>query len=157
MENCLILAFNFQFAVIHTQSAAQRGLSKVESAKQFGLQFLFFLLLDSLYVQSYRSRAVLGLNDSVECVALCERLTTKNALELVSSHDIVIDCSDNVTTRQVRIGHLPLHIYVHSIPAYMFPIYIYRYILNDASVLANKPLVSGAAIALDSQVRINNK
>ena len=28
-----------------------------------------------------------------------------------------------------------------------------RYILNDACVLGNKPLVSGAAIALDSQVR----
>ena len=125
MENCLILAFNFQFAVIHTQSAAQRGLSKVESAKQFGLLLLLLLLLllASLHVQSHRSRAVLGLNDSVECVALCERLTTKNALELVSSHDIVIDCSDNVTTRQVRIGHrfvIALLLFIH-LPLTCFP------------------------------------
>ena len=42
-----------------------------------------------------------------------------------STYDIVVDCTDNVAT---------------------------RYLLNDACVLTNKPLVSGSALRFEGQV-----
>ncbi len=47
------------------------------------------------------------------------------AISLVSQYDIVLDCSDNVIT---------------------------RYLINDACVLLNKPLVSGSALKFEGQV-----
>ena len=56
-------------------------------------------------------------------------LTPQNAVELVSSYDVVIDATDNAPS---------------------------RYLISDACVVAGKPLVSGAAIGTDGQVTVYN-
>uniref|UniRef100_A0A0K8S6F3 Adenylyltransferase and sulfurtransferase MOCS3 homolog n=1 Tax=Lygus hesperus TaxID=30085 RepID=A0A0K8S6F3_LYGHE len=57
------------------------------------------------------------------------QLDSSNALELVSQYDVVIDASDNVAT---------------------------RYLVNDACILANRPLVSGSAVGLEAQLTVYN-
>jgi len=56
----------------------------------------------------------------VHCVAYDVLLSSKNALAVIRPYDLVLDCTDNVAT---------------------------RYLLNDACVLAAKPLVSGRSAA----------
>ncbi|KAM6454953.1 adenylyltransferase and sulfurtransferase MOCS3 [Liasis olivaceus] len=56
-------------------------------------------------------------------------LSPATALELVRAYDIVADCSDNVPT---------------------------RYLVNDACVLAGKPLVSASALRLEGQLVVYN-
>jgi len=70
--------------------------------------------------------AALEINPGLDCVAVCERFAGDNAEALVSSCDIVVDATDNLAA---------------------------RYLINDACVLLRKPLVSGAAIGFDGQVR----
>ncbi|PKK25092.1 molybdenum cofactor synthesis 3, partial [Columba livia] len=62
-------------------------------------------------------------------VPYCGALSPRTALELVRQYDIVADCSDNVPT---------------------------RYLVNDACVLAGKPLVSGSALRLEGQLVVYN-
>ena len=50
-------------------------------------------------------------------------------MSVVSNYDLVLDCSDNVAT---------------------------RYLLNDACVLANKPLISGSALRMEGQLTVYN-
>ena len=57
------------------------------------------------------------------------RLTNKNALNIIKDYDIVLDASDNFTT---------------------------RYVINDACVLENKPLVYGAISRFEGQVAVFN-
>lgn len=52
-------------------------------------------------------------------------LTRENALEILGGYDVIIDATDNVVT---------------------------RYLLSDACVLLDKPLVSGAALRWDGQL-----
>ena len=56
-------------------------------------------------------------------------ITPQNAVELVSSYDVVIDATDNAPS---------------------------RYLISDACVVADKPLVSGAAIGTDGQLTVYN-
>ena len=58
-----------------------------------------------------------------------ERLTTKNALALFSKYDIIVDGTDNFST---------------------------RYLINDACILANKPLVFGAIYQFEGQLSVFN-
>jgi adenylyltransferase and sulfurtransferase len=69
------------------------------------------------------------LNSQIQCHAYTEGLNHRNALELVSRHDCVVDCSDNPHT---------------------------RYLVNDACVLANKPLVSASAVGFEGQLTVYN-
>ncbi|XP_030902831.2 adenylyltransferase and sulfurtransferase MOCS3 [Melopsittacus undulatus] len=69
------------------------------------------------------------LNSTVQYVPYCGALSTRTALELVRQYDVVADCSDNVPT---------------------------RYLVNDACVLAGKPLVSGSALRLEGQLVVYN-
>ncbi|VDO84502.1 unnamed protein product, partial [Soboliphyme baturini] len=48
-------------------------------------------------------------------------------MEIIGNYDVVCDCTDNVPT---------------------------RYLLNDACVLANKPLVSGSALRWEGQLTV---
>ena len=68
-----------------------------------------------------------ALNPEVELISLAQRLDGKSIEPFVKSADIVLDCSDNFTTR-------------HAI--------------NRACVKLKKPLVSGAAIRFDAQVAV---
>lgn len=56
-------------------------------------------------------------------------LTTKNALEIISNYDIVVDASDNFPT---------------------------RYLVNDACVILKKPFVYGALHGYEGQVSVFN-
>jgi len=67
------------------------------------------------------------LNSSIEIKTVCERFSAKNGLSLALAHDVIVDASDNAAS---------------------------RYLINDAAVLAGKPLVSGAALGSDGQVSV---
>lgn len=58
-----------------------------------------------------------------------EFLTTKNAIEIFSDYDIIVDGSDNFQT---------------------------RYLCNDAAVITNKPLVFGSIFKFEGQVTVFN-
>lgn len=67
------------------------------------------------------------LNSTVRIEEHALLLASNNALSLVQAYDIVVDATDNAVT---------------------------RYLLNDACVLADRPLVSGAALRLDGQLTV---
>eukprot|EP00941_MAST-03F_sp_MAST-3F-sp1_P002992 g2992.t1 len=81
-----------------------------------------------LKVDSLRS-SILSLNPNITCDVYKESFTPENAIELVSDFDVVVDCSDNLST---------------------------RYFINDACVLTGRALISGAAVAFDGQVSVYN-
>ena len=70
-----------------------------------------------------------SLNPLIKVVAYQEKLTNKNALELFAHYDIIVDGSDNFST---------------------------RYLVNDACVLTNKPLIYGAIYRFEGQVTVFN-
>jgi len=74
-------------------------------------------------VDSARERLA-DLNPHVRVETYTERLTAENALELVREYDVVLDGTDNFTT---------------------------RYLANDACVLAGKPNVHGAIYRFEGQ------
>ena len=67
------------------------------------------------------------INPEVHVVALDERVDEARLRELVAQADVVLDCSDNFTT---------------------------RYALNRVCVQLKKPLVSGAATRFDGQITV---
>ncbi|SFN96001.1 HesA/MoeB/ThiF family protein [Salegentibacter flavus] len=69
------------------------------------------------------------MNSSIELVAYNERLTAKNAVDLFSVYDIIVEGSDNFTT---------------------------KYLANDAAVLTGKPLVFGSISKFVGQVSVFN-
>jgi len=68
-----------------------------------------------------------GLNPEIKIIACNERLGNQNALILFDEYDIIIDGTDNFST---------------------------RYLINDACVLLNKPLVYGAISQFEGQVSV---
>lgn len=94
---------NLQRQILHT--TGRIGLPKVESARQ--------------------ALHALNAEPLIECHA--RRLDGPGLMELVKDADVVLDCTDNFTTR-------------HHI--------------NRACVALKKPLVSGAAIRFDGQVAV---
>ncbi|KAJ2942459.1 hypothetical protein O0L34_g16065 [Tuta absoluta] len=73
------------------------------------------------------ANALRNINSRITITPYNCQLDASNALEIVSKHDIVLDCTDNVPT---------------------------RYLLNDACVLAKLPLISGSALKLEGQITI---
>ena len=73
--------------------------------------------------------AVKQLNSHVKIIPYHDSLDSTNALEIIKNYDVVLDASDNVAT---------------------------RYLLNDACVLAGKPLVSGSALRFEGQLTVYN-
>ncbi|HVI46930.1 MAG TPA: HesA/MoeB/ThiF family protein [Chitinophaga sp.] len=69
------------------------------------------------------------LNPEVKFIIHDTWLTTDNALDIISHYDVVVDCSDNFGT---------------------------RYLVNDACVIAGKPLVYGAIYKFEGQVSVFN-
>ena len=69
------------------------------------------------------------LNPTINIRAYPEALTSQNALELFKKYDIIVDGSDNFDT---------------------------RYLINNAAVLTNKPIVYGAIYKFEGQVAIFN-
>ncbi|XP_048046508.1 adenylyltransferase and sulfurtransferase MOCS3 isoform X2 [Megalobrama amblycephala] len=75
------------------------------------------------------AQAISRLNSTVQCVPYHLQLSRENAVQLIQQYDIVADCSDNVPT---------------------------RYLVNDACVLARKPLVSASALRMEGQLTVYN-
>lgn len=69
------------------------------------------------------------LNDEIKIITFNQRLTNKIALAIINDFDIVIDGTDNFSS---------------------------RYMINDACVLLNKPLIYGAISKFEGQVSIFN-
>jgi adenylyltransferase/sulfurtransferase len=70
-------------------------------------------------------KAFTALNPDVKIVPLNIRISKNNIIDLIRDYDIVVDGSDNFPT---------------------------RYLINDACVMAKKPLVSGAILRFEGQV-----
>lgn len=66
-----------------------------------------------------------ALNPDVNVIAMQRRLSKDDIIDLIKDYDIVVDGSDNFPT---------------------------RYLVNDACVMAGKPLVSGAILRFEGQV-----
>ncbi|MCB4359433.1 HesA/MoeB/ThiF family protein [Quatrionicoccus australiensis] len=94
---------NLQRQILHVQSRV--GMAKAESGKQ----------------------ALAAINPTVDVVPVQKRLAGAELDALVATADIVLDCTDNFSTR-------------HAI--------------NRACVHHRKPLVSGAAIRFDGQISV---
>ena len=94
---------NLQRQILHTTERI--GQPKVESGRQ----------------------TLAGINPDIKLTALAERLEGARLQEVVATADVVLDCSDNFSTR-------------HAV--------------NAACVAAGVPLVSGAAIRFDGQVAV---
>lgn len=69
------------------------------------------------------------LNSNISIVAYPEPLTYQNAIGLFKEYDIIVDGSDNFET---------------------------RYLVNDACIITNKPLVYGAIYKFEGQVSVFN-
>ncbi|MCS6824390.1 MAG: molybdopterin-synthase adenylyltransferase MoeB [Cytophagaceae bacterium] len=69
------------------------------------------------------------INPFIEIVAHTSHLTADNALNILKEYEIIADGTDNFAT---------------------------RYLLNDACVILNKPLVSGAIFKFEGQVSVFN-
>lgn len=73
--------------------------------------------------------ALQHLNPAISILAYNERMTVANALEIIKNYDVIIDGTDNFAA---------------------------RYMINDACVLLNKPLVYGAVSRFEGQVSVFN-
>lgn len=101
VDDDVVSLSNLQRQVIHTTAAIDRP--KTESAEAF----------------------VAALNPHVKVEGITQRMTPENAMELISGVDVVIDGSDNFST---------------------------RYLVADACALARKPLVTAALGRFDATV-----
>ena len=75
------------------------------------------------------ARVIRQLNPDITISCYYERFTTANAFSILGEYDIVIDGTDNFST---------------------------RYLVNDACVLLNKPLVFGAISQFEGQLSVFN-
>jgi molybdopterin/thiamine biosynthesis adenylyltransferase len=66
-----------------------------------------------------------ALNPDSQVIAYRERLTVSNAMEIIQDYDVVVDCADNFGT---------------------------KFLLNDACIMAGKPLIYGAVLRFIGQV-----
>lgn len=96
---------NLNRQVIHQQASV--GRLKVDSALDF----------------------VASLNSDVHFVAISDKITAANVADILSAYDIIIDGSDNFTT---------------------------RYLVNDACVALGKTLVYGSILGFEGQVAVLN-
>lgn len=69
------------------------------------------------------------MNPEVQISIISERMTTKNAIQILSDYNFIIDCSDNFPT---------------------------RYLLDDACRILKKPLIFGAIYQYEGQTAIFN-
>lgn len=96
---------NLNRQIIHTENNV--GSSKVKSAAEF----------------------VKRLNSHIEVIAINEKLSQSNVKKIISEYDLVVDGSDNFTS---------------------------RYLINDTCVDLQKPLVYGSILGFSGQVAIFN-
>ena len=74
-------------------------------------------------------RRIKQLNPHCKVMTFTKRITNKNAIEILSQFDIICDCSDNFGT---------------------------RYLINDACLILEKPLIYGSVQGFEGQVSVFN-
>ena len=84
--------------------------------------------IGSLKIDSAQER-IKKFNPNSDLLTFAERINPKNALEIIQKFDIICDCSDNFGT---------------------------RYLINDACLILNKPLVFGSVQGFEGQVSVFN-
>ncbi|MBO8232748.1 molybdenum cofactor biosynthesis protein MoeB [Prochlorococcus marinus str. MU1402] len=84
--------------------------------------------IGNLKIDSARER-IKKFNPNTELLTFGEKIYPNNALEIIRDFDIICDCSDNFGT---------------------------RYLINDACLLLNKPLVFGSVQGFEGQVSVFN-
>lgn len=92
---------NLHRQIIHKET--ELGIEKVKSAASF----------------------IMNLNSQVQVIEHNQRLNEENALSIISNYDVIIDGSDNFST---------------------------RYLVNDACVILEIPLIFGSVLKFDGQV-----
>ena len=84
--------------------------------------------IGNLKIDSAQER-IKKFNPNTELLTFAERISPNNALEIIREFDVICDCSDNFGT---------------------------RYLINDACLLLNKPLVFGSVQGFEGQVSVFN-
>jgi len=84
--------------------------------------------VDNLKIDSARER-IQRLNPSPQVLTFHERINPDNILDIIKDFDIICDCSDNFGT---------------------------RYLINDACLILNKPLVFGSVQGFEGQISVFN-
>ncbi len=84
--------------------------------------------IGNLKIDSARER-IKKFNPNSELLTFAQRINPNNALEIIQKFDIICDCSDNFGT---------------------------RYLINDACLILNKPLVFGSVQGFEGQVSVFN-
>ena len=84
--------------------------------------------IGNLKIVSAKKR-IKGLNPNIEVFTFDTRINSENVLEIIQEFDIICDCSDNFGT---------------------------RYLINDACLILNKPLVFGSVQGFEGQVSVFN-
>ena len=84
--------------------------------------------IGNLKIDSSQER-IKNFNPNIEVVTFNERINPENILGIVNKFDIVCDCSDNFST---------------------------RYLINDACLVLNKPLVFGSVQGFEGQISVFN-
>ncbi len=79
-------------------------------------------------IESARER-IKRLNPNTEVLSFQKRINSKNVLDIIKDFDVICDCSDNFGT---------------------------RYLINDACLILNKPLVFGSVQGFEGQVSVFN-
>ena len=82
----------------------------------------------NLKIDSARER-INRFNPNTQVVTFHERINSENILDIVNEFDIICDCSDNFGT---------------------------RYLINDACIILNKPLVFGSVQGFEGQISVFN-
>ncbi len=82
--------------------------------------------IGKLKVDSARE-TITALNPDVRVRAINDRLTKENVLDIIADYDVIVDGTDNFPT---------------------------RYLLNDASIIANKPVVHGSVFRFEGQLTV---
>jgi len=75
------------------------------------------------------SEKIRSLNEFVQTEVIVERMLPENAVKVVNSFDMVVDCTDNIAT---------------------------RLLINDAAVLSDKPMIHGAVFKYEGAVAVFN-
>ena len=84
--------------------------------------------IGNLKIDSARER-IKRLNPNTRVLTFDKRIIKENAIEIIRGFDIICDCSDNFAT---------------------------RYLINDACLILNKPLIFGSVQGFEGQVSVFN-
>ena len=84
--------------------------------------------IGKLKIDSARER-IKKFNPNIELLTFAKRIEPNNALEIIQEFDVICDCSDNFGT---------------------------RYLINDACLILNKPIVFGSVQGFEGQVSVFN-